>query len=113
MTMAHNIVPKTVGDYYLRDIDLKNSDEMLHKFLKLLTDLLVVCPTYTFAKRFAKRARVIGCSDRHMCHGSSSQYIYGQPIKTPKLFAKKDYDFSLDVMRMWTNFAKNGYEMWL
>ncbi|CAG2169441.1 unnamed protein product [Oppiella nova] len=50
---------------------------------------------------------VFGCNDRHMCHGASSQYVYGKPVRYPQMFSETDYGFSLDVMKMWTNFAKN------
>ncbi|CAG2177018.1 unnamed protein product, partial [Oppiella nova] len=85
-----NIDVEKVMQFYLKDIDNENSAQMVETFTAMYTELA------------------------HMCHGASSQCIYGKPVRNPQMFSETDYVFSLDVMKMWTNFAKNikPHEEW-
>ena len=41
-------------------------------------------------------------------HGSDLEFVFGLPLKYPKIYSKQDYQFSLLVLNLWTNFAKTG-----
>ncbi|CAG2179541.1 unnamed protein product, partial [Oppiella nova] len=116
----HNIDVQKVSDYYLQNRDLENPHDLQRAFGELYGDLLMVCPTYGFAKRFAKSGRdtnlfaMFGCDEHTICHGADIAYVFGEPVRTPKMFTETDYDFSLDIMKIWTNFAKNikAHNVW-
>ena len=118
----HNIDVQKVSDYYLQNRDPENPHDLQRAFEELYGDMLMVCPTYGFAKRFAKSGRdvyfyrfnyqtnlfaMFGCDENTICHGADIAYVFGEPLKNPQMFTETDYDFSLEVMKIWTNFAKN------
>ncbi|CAG2175771.1 unnamed protein product [Oppiella nova] len=41
-------------------------------------------------------------------HGADMAFVFGHPLRDLKSYTETDYDFSIDVMQMWTNFATNG-----
>ncbi|CAG2106965.1 unnamed protein product [Medioppia subpectinata] len=126
----HNIDPDKVVAHYLRDIDTGNPGALIRAFGRLYGDLLLDCPTYLFAKRWAVRSEnavyfyrfsfqsrgfeMFGCDDNTICHGADITYVFGEPVRTATAFREIDYDFSLDVMKIWTNFAKNikPHDVW-
>ena len=118
----HNIDVQKVSDYYLQNRDPENPHDLKQAFGQLFGDMLMVCPTYGFAKRFTKSGRdvyfyrfnyqtnlfaMFGCDEHTICHGADIPYVFGEPLKNPQMFTETDYDFSLDIIKMWTNFAKN------
>ncbi|CAG2179507.1 unnamed protein product [Oppiella nova] len=85
----------------------------------------MICPTYLFAKQFAMnsnrdayfymltyQSNIFGSLnwDDHgdVVHGADMAFVFGHPLRDPKSYTETDYDFSIDVMQMWTNFATNG-----
>ena len=91
-------------------------------FWKFAGHILVTCPTYHFAKQFSESSRkrdvlffewtqhsrlvekVFGCEKgMGVCHGSDIEYVFGYSA----YMNATDKQFSEDVMKMWTNFAKN------
>ena len=118
----HNIDVQKVSDYYLQNRDPENPHDLKQAFGQLFGDLFMVCPTYGFAKRFVKSGRdvyfyrfnyqtnlfsMLGCDEHTICHTAELPYIFGDPVRTPQMFTETDYDFSLEVMKIWSNFAKN------
>ncbi|CAG2177325.1 unnamed protein product, partial [Oppiella nova] len=109
----HNIDVQKISDYYLQNRDPENPNDLQQAFDQLYGDMLIVCPTYGFAKRFVKSGRdtnlfaMLGCDEHTICHGAELPYVFGDPVRTPQMFTETDYDFSLDIMKIWTNFAKN------
>lgn len=53
-----------------------------------------------------------GCSRQldQVCHQSDVLYVFGEPLKkhTPFKFSKDDHQFSLEIMKAWSNFIKHG-----
>ncbi|XP_054168275.1 cholinesterase-like [Oppia nitens] len=97
-------------------------------FFQYFGDVGITCPTYLFAKMFAKIApkhsnvylyqwsygqpdgalgQMIGVS-----HGYDVPYVFGLPLVSNyfvfKTFTEEDKKFSLYVMKVWTDFAKYG-----
>ncbi|CAG2118674.1 unnamed protein product, partial [Medioppia subpectinata] len=127
----HNIDVDKVCDHYLKGIDKTNSSQLKGALSALYGDLEYTCPTYHFTKSLATNgqkvvyfyrfnfqtqltARQRNCADGHVCHAADSNLMFGQPLRYPSLYSKTEYDFSIEVMKMWTNFAKNGkaHEVW-
>ncbi|CAG2102998.1 unnamed protein product [Medioppia subpectinata] len=117
----HNIDVDKVCAHYLNGVHTSNSSQLKSALSALYGDLEFTCPTYRFAKRLATNgqrtklsALIKGCANSDVCHAAELDLTYGQPLRFPKLYTKTEYDFSIDVMKMWTNFAKNGkaHELW-
>ncbi|CAG2114000.1 unnamed protein product, partial [Medioppia subpectinata] len=120
----HNIDVDKVCDHYLKDVHTTNSSQLKTAFRLLLGDLGITCPAYHFAKNLAANGHRVyfyqlsfqcklfdslrGCMPGHVCHGADLQLCFGHPLRQQTLFSETEYDFSIDVMKMWTNFAKTG-----
>ncbi|CAG2167820.1 unnamed protein product [Oppiella nova] len=89
-----------VSDFYLKSIDTTNESQLKGAFNALYGDLVFTCATYHFAKQFAKSDVI--------CHGSDIPYVFGSPLVSQNMFTETDYDFSIEIMKMLTDFAKNG-----
>ncbi|CAG2120957.1 unnamed protein product, partial [Medioppia subpectinata] len=126
----HNINVDKVCGHYLKGVDKTNSSQLKAALNALYGDLVMTCPTYLFAKRFATNGQnvyfyrfnfqsqfygnIFGNTGDAVCHGADLAFVYGFPLRHPQLFSETEYDFSIDVMKMWTDFAKNGkpHDVW-
>ncbi|CAG2174984.1 unnamed protein product [Oppiella nova] len=124
--MYHGIEIQEIAEYYHQNSSW--SLFLRYAFSGLTGDIIVVCPTYTFAKQFA-----IAIKDSHrvyfyqlrdaseafapfmkcdintmgICHGMDIPFVFGLPFIRPG-YLPKDVDLSKRVMDMWTKFAKTG-----
>ncbi|CAG2112822.1 unnamed protein product, partial [Medioppia subpectinata] len=126
----HNIDVNEVCDHYLKGVHKTNSSQLKAAFNELFGDLVITCPTYHFAKRLATNGHKLyfyrfncqskqfsnlsACESGVVCHGADIDFVFGHPLRNPTLYTETDYDFSIDVMKMWTNFAKTGkaHDVW-
>ena len=121
--LHHDIDEEKVVDFYLQNIDRSNTSALRKAFYDFYGDFYYKCRTYFFAKSFAennpKRKTYFyeltykskhGCDERTMgiCHGADIEFVYGEVLRD-KSNSKVDIDFSLEIIKMWTNFAKTGY----
>ena len=109
--------------FYTENVDKKNSLALKMAFFDFLGDILLKCPTYSFAKRFAQItpmaktyfyewtyqggfAAALGCDEKTMgiCHGADVPYVFGLSQSS-----ELDIHFTKQVLKMWTDFAKTGY----
>ncbi|CAG2120694.1 unnamed protein product, partial [Medioppia subpectinata] len=123
----HDIPEQNVGNYYANNVN--NHGQLSVAFGKLYGDLFMNCPTYVFAKQFAKNSQHDSTyfymltfkskmfamfneddSDESIHHGDELAFVFGHPLMDQQNYTETDYDFSIHVMEMWTNFAKNGLE---
>ncbi len=37
------------------------------------------------------------------------EYVFGRPLKNPKLYTPDEITFAEDIVSLWTNFATTGY----
>ena len=124
-----------MGQFYHRFIHESrkiNKSQLRGALSALYGDLLLTCPTYHFAKQFAKSGQNVYfyrfnyqsiafniyanlgmtvCSGDTICHGADLPYVFGSPLVSQKMFTETDYDFSIEIMKMLTDFAKNGSEL--
>ncbi|CAG2167355.1 unnamed protein product [Oppiella nova] len=58
----------------------------------------------------SKNAAHTGCMEETMgiCHGSDVEFVFGSPIVSRNTNTLLDMKFSLEIMQMWTQFAKTG-----
>ncbi|CAG2173240.1 unnamed protein product, partial [Oppiella nova] len=132
-TSYHGLDLQQIRQFYLKDVNKNHSsDELRQAFYAFFGDIHVKCPTYLTAKNYAAKssskngvymyeltyesqfAKIMGCDEKTMgiCHGSELEFVYGLPLWVDKLYPKThtqlDVDFSLYVMKLWTDFAKYG-----
>ena len=88
-------------------------------------DITMICPTYLFAKNYAlhssagsvyfyeqtyQRKAYLNTTAYGVTHFSDIDFVFGLPVLQPKPSDTSiDVEFSLQVMKLWTNFAKYGY----
>ncbi|CAG2106278.1 unnamed protein product [Medioppia subpectinata] len=129
--MFHGIDAQKVVDHYLKGVDTSNTPALKRAFYEYFGDLFIKYPTYLFARQVAT-----GAGDRHsvyfyelthqnqffaqilQCdteesgigHAMDIPFVFGMPFggQMAAAFDETDRQFSRDVMRMWTNFAKYG-----
>ncbi|CAG2100128.1 unnamed protein product, partial [Medioppia subpectinata] len=124
----HDVNATKMTEFYLRDVDADNSDELKTAFYELYTDVSMRCPTYLFARQYAQHSpdsRVYfydfsyqslnayrwGCVGPQMgvCHGAEEEFMFGVPLMYPKTFTPLDAQFARTVTKMWIDFAKTGF----
>ena len=124
--MYHGIEIQEISEYYHQNSSW--SLFLRYAFSGLTGDIIVVCPTYTFAKQFAIAVKdsqrvyfyqlryaseafspFMNCDINTMgiCHRMDIPFVFGLPFIRPG-YLPKDVDLSKPVMDMWTKFAKTG-----
>nr|XP_027196472.1 cholinesterase 1-like [Dermatophagoides pteronyssinus] len=114
---------KEIEDYYLKQIDINDFNQVRKMFSDMFGDLRFNCPVmlygqqmaranpknHFYAYRFDHRTLV---SDRMhcyewmgVCHASEILYVFSNSMLT---LYPKDSQLSIDIMNSWTNFAKTG-----
>ncbi|XP_054158965.1 cholinesterase 1-like, partial [Oppia nitens] len=135
--LFRNVDVRKAVDYYLQGVDDRTDPVQLRlAFSQLYGDLLITCPAYRFARLFAANnspsdnnnnnvwyyrwnyaptggpqfmdPKSLGFPDNTIVHGIDMGFTFGQPLLEPTLFTEKDYDFTIDIIKMWTDFAKFG-----
>ncbi|XP_054166215.1 acetylcholinesterase-like [Oppia nitens] len=126
-TTYHGLNVNRVADHYLTGVDRKSPEALRLAFFDFFGDLHVKCPAYMFSRQYARLAhnssqqqnvyfyeltyeRKNGCPQgMGVCHGSDVEFVFGVPLTShDSVYTQLDRDFSSDIMKMWTNFAKNG-----
>ncbi|CAG2105293.1 unnamed protein product [Medioppia subpectinata] len=126
----HNVNVPKVTEYYLKGVNTSDSLALRTALGSLIGDLILGCPTYLFAKRFAqtvkesqrvyfyellygsdKFATRYGCDIKTMgiCHTLDIPFVFGLPLLKPDDFSPEDIYYSNVVMKMWTKFATDGH----
>lgn len=120
-------------DFFVKNY-LGNSKDISTKkvrsaLIKALGDILFTCPTYAFGHSLAnlsqsenqvfgymhtqkpKKSMIGICNvDRSLgpCHTDEIPYIFGEPFRKPKEFTKADVLLSMNMMKIWIDFARTG-----
>ena len=125
-----NINTEDVMKFYTEKIDKKNSLALKMAFFDFFGDIAIKCPTYRFAKKFAERkperktyfyewtylgnfAAAMVCGDKTMgiCHGGEVPHVFGLSEIWMGLGSELDNQFTKQVLKIWTDFAKTGYKL--
>ncbi|CAG2172985.1 unnamed protein product [Oppiella nova] len=121
-----------VVNYYVKNGDTSSSLALRRGFYDFFGDIIMKMPTFLFAKQFATNGRNNGknvyfyeltfqsksfaemykCNDEisGIGHGMEIPFVFGVPFIPGQQmpFTDTERQFSRDVMKMWTNFAKYG-----
>ena len=127
----HSFDVNKVSEFYLNNVNRNDSDALRKAFYDLIGDIGITCPTYHFAKQFHSSYTnrktyfyeltyqntdysMIPCNEKTMgiCHAADLPFVFGTFLMSPNASAI-DVQFSKDIMKMWTNFAKTGYEFYI
>ncbi|XP_054158966.1 cholinesterase 1-like [Oppia nitens] len=135
--MFSNIDVRKTVDHYLRSVDNRTDPVQLRlAFSQLYGDLLITCSSYRYASEFAANnspadnnnnvwyyrwnyaptgsgpqlmyLKTLGFPDNTIVHGIDTVFTFGLPLVAPKMFSPEDYDFTIEIVKMWTDFAKFG-----
>jgi acetylcholinesterase/cholinesterase len=129
--LAHNEtdIPKSMISYAAesfikgpkRDSPLKN----IQRLSQALGDFIIVCPTLYLADEMIDRNKTVYMysfnyrpkSSRFdewmgVIHYEEVPFVFGYPLRKPKQYNKQDIEFSKKIMKIWTHFAKTGYEFY-
>ncbi|UYV65859.1 BCHE [Cordylochernes scorpioides] len=115
-----------VLDYYFKDVIKDNYTDINIKMSNLATDIIEICPTIFFAKLLSVIGYKVFLSYFNYptttpyfqllplkwagaFHFDDVIYIFGTPLMRRDLnYTKLEHQFARDMIRMWSNFAKNG-----
>jgi acetylcholinesterase len=115
-----------IYDYYISHIDEKYQILLRKAYIAIFTDSVIKCPTFYFGKKltqfssgnkvyfyeFTYNSKLSECRKtewKGICHGDDIAFVFGHPIENRSIFSESDYEFSLLVEKLWTDFAKYGY----
>jgi len=122
-SLFHDLNATAITDFYLGNINKTDPKQVKWALYDLYGDLIMTCPTYQFTKNYATHSDAGSVyfyeitytrSNKQdpqydVSHGADLDFVFGLPQIYPD---KKDTDvdrkFSLEVMKMWTDFAKFG-----
>ncbi|XP_054165693.1 cholinesterase-like [Oppia nitens] len=125
-SVFHNLNATAIAEVYVGN--KTDSNDLLWAEFELFGDLMITCPTYQFAKNYAKHtsaehsnvyfyeityhrtyAKGNPMTFLDVSHGAELPFVFGLPLIDPqKTDTEIDVRFSRDVMKMWINFAKYG-----
>ncbi|CAG2108963.1 unnamed protein product [Medioppia subpectinata] len=126
----HNVNPQKIPEYYLKGVNTSQSAELRKAFGSLIGDLILCCPTYLFAKRFAQTVKesqrvyfyeLLYASERFakqttcdlttqgVCHGMDIPFVFGLPLLYSDDYSPEDIYYANYVIKMWAKFATDGH----
>ena len=113
------------AEFYLKGVDTNSTEALKKAFWDFFGDLHIACPAFHFVKAFSEytpkrnafffywthlsveMGHLMGCrKDMGVCHGAENGYVFGKPLLLNLHLT--DRQFSEQMMKIWTNFAKNG-----
>ena len=115
-----------VTGFYLKNTNLNDSDAIKWKIFDFYGDILIKCPTYMFAKRYAEQSvpetnvffyeltyttnEIYNGQNMGVRHGAEIEFVFGLLLLETNT-SETDIEFSKRVVKYWTDFAKYGYEL--
>ena len=114
-----------ISKFYLKGVDTNSTEALKKAFWDFFGDVYIACPAFHFVKAFSEYTpkrnafffywtylsvemrRLMGCrEDMGVCHGADIRYVFGRPLLLNLNLT--DRQFSEQIMKIWTNLAKNG-----
>jgi hypothetical protein len=105
----------------------ENNQTLIRKaYIAILSDTIFKCPTYYLTEKLAQFLAsnkvyfyeltynniLSGCHSEQwkgVCHSDDIAFVFGYISENRSQFFETDYEFTLMVNKIWTNFAKNEY----
>ena len=125
--MFHDLNAENITEFYLKNTDIKDSNAVKWKIIDFFGDLIAICPTYFFAKRYAEHSlpetnvyfyqlthimrNIIPLVDLGVYHTAEIEFVFGSALLDPSSTTEENVEFTKEVIKLWTNFAKYGYEL--
>ena len=123
----HNLNVEKVLDFYLNTVNTSDVNVVKLKTWDFLGDIVVKCPAYFFAKRYAEQSspetnvffyefnhtlrEFIPGVDMGVHHGADLFFTFGLPLLEPNTTSEENIRFTKDIVIQWTDFAKYGYKL--
>ena len=120
----HGLDIDKISKHYLNNTNINNATQVRRKIYEFVGDLAIKCPTYHFAKRFSQytspQTNVLFYLLTHSAypgrygydfgvhHGSELELVFGHPLLFRKSNSNENIEFSKEVMKLFTDFAKTG-----
>ena len=119
---------KDAFDFYMSNENESDQTSLKKAFSDIIGDPLLVCPTIFFAQKFTElnntlKEKVYFYRFSHKLTGNSNlngndwlgyyhaqdvPIVFGKAVIDQSSYSHQDYQFSLLIMILWTNFIKNG-----
>lgn len=127
MSLFHDPNPDEVADYYTKNLNESDKDELRRAVSYVFGDYHLVCPTMFYGEHFMKLAPqnnyysyrlmkatktpVMFCHGwMGVCHGEDVVFFFGLPLRLKgTAFTDDEAELALDFIHTWSNFAKTGH----
>ena len=122
--MRVQIIDDNVAYQYTKNIDNSDSNALRDAIIESMSDFTFNCPTEFMAERLATQNNVYAYNMTYRskkkpftsycggwmktCHAEDLTFVFGLPLRYPDKYDQLDYDFSLNIIKIWTDFAKTG-----
>ena len=120
--MYHNIDIVKVTRYYLKGVNLNDSDGIKQRISNFNGDFLYKCPTYKFARLYTNNSNKASSTffyqldyalkfqnrDYGVYHTAELPFVFGSPILNQYLYTQSDQSLSTYIINLWTGLAKTG-----
>jgi len=96
----------------------------IERLTDALGDLTITCPTVYFADQFLAKNKTVymylfshrpkSSKNGHwlgVAHYEEVPFVFGYPLKKPELYSREDVILSERIMKIWSHFAKTGYDI--
>ena len=120
----HNLDFDKLARYYFNGTNVNNSTQVKRKLWEFAGDLTIKCPTYHFAKGYSRHSSAdtnvyfyelthtayknrYGI-DHGVHHTADLELVLGHPLLFPNTTSEESIEFSKEVMKLFTDFAKTG-----
>ena len=120
------VVSDAIALHCVKNAPYSDSNALRRAIISCVNDFMFTCSSDLFAEKFAKKDNVYAyyftyrsqkkplldkCNGwMGACHAEELLFVFGLPLKNPQDYDQVDYQFSLDVIKAWTDFAKTGYD---
>ena len=123
----HNLNGNNITEFYLNNVKNSDSYSIKWKLFDFTGDVIITCPTYHFAKRYAELSspetniyfyqlnhimrNIIPFTDIGVYHLAELEFVFGSALVNPSSTSEVNVEFSKEIIKLWTDFAKYGYEL--
>ncbi|GFS65007.1 acetylcholinesterase-1 [Nephila pilipes] len=113
--------PEKYVNYYLGNVSDDDYDTIRRQVYTASGDSSLLCETVYFAESYAERNNDVyfyffvhrpsnspWAPWMGVAHFEEVQFVFGRPIQKPKNYTDEEIQLSSEMIKLWTNYAKNG-----
>ncbi|GFQ70430.1 acetylcholinesterase-1, partial [Trichonephila clavata] len=114
--------PNKYVKHYLGNVTNNDYDTIRRQVYTASGDSSLLCSSVYFAESYAKRNNDVyyyffvhrpsnspWAPWMGVVHFEEVQFVFGRPIRKPSSYTTNEVQLSSEMIKVWTNFAKNGY----